>query len=146
MTGEKGEREKYEGMSAPTKRYRTIFSSKNGKEIKLKLNVRNRTHGNNPASEIHLLTFTLINLNSCGTENIRNEDFFFQVSFSVGTSEKCFLPYKVTKSKTDKAAAAVPMRGTCKAAPAPRKSRQRTTAINRHAALPLSRKTATSAS
>jgi len=75
---------------------------KTGKAINLKLNVRNRTQGNNSAKGIHLLTFTLINQNSGGSENIRNEDCFFQVSFSVAANEKCFLPYKVAVSKADK--------------------------------------------
>jgi Helicase conserved C-terminal domain len=74
----------------------------NGKEIKLKLNTRNRTHGNSSNGLIHLLTFTLINLNSGGAENIKNEECFFQVSFKVSSSEKCFSPYKAAVSKTDK--------------------------------------------
>ena len=60
-----------------------ILVDKDGKEINLKLNIRNRTHGKNSDKNIHLLTFTLINLNAGGTENIKNEDCFFQVSFSV---------------------------------------------------------------
>ncbi|MCF6158538.1 MAG: hypothetical protein E3K32_08170 [wastewater metagenome] len=77
---------------------------KNGKEINLKLNIRNRTHGDNADKGIHLLTFTLINLNSSAAGNIRDEDCFFQVSFSVSAAngEKCFYPYKVAASKTDK--------------------------------------------
>ena len=49
-----------------------------------------------------LLTFTLINKNKGARENIRNEDCFFQVSFSVSASEECFCPYKAASSKTDK--------------------------------------------
>src|SRR6266542_515519 len=79
-----------------------ILADKNQKEVNLRLNVRNRTHGANYESGIHLLTFTLINQNSGGAENIRNEDCFFQVSFSISATEKCFLPYKVAASKTDK--------------------------------------------
>jgi hypothetical protein len=75
---------------------------KNGKQIDLVLNVRNRTHGNRLDNSIHLLTFTLINKNKGAKENIRNEDCFFQVSFSVNASEKCFCPYKLAASKTDK--------------------------------------------
>ncbi|CAF3246795.1 unnamed protein product [Rotaria sp. Silwood2] len=86
----------------PTKSYDKILMDKDGKEIKLKLNIRNRTHGNTVINDIHLLTFTLINLNTGGTENIKNEDCFFQVSFSVRSSEKCFSPYKTISSKTDK--------------------------------------------
>lgn len=77
-----------------------ILTDKDGKEINLKLNVRNRTHGDN--TNIHLLTFTLINLNTGGSENIRNEDCFFQVSFTVGANEKCFCPYRTASSKADK--------------------------------------------
>jgi len=75
---------------------------KSGKEINLKLNVRNRTHKGDKESDIHLLTFTLINRNSGGAENIKNEDCFFQVSFSVTSDEKCFSPYKTATSKADK--------------------------------------------
>ena len=44
----------------------------------------------------------MINLNTGGTENIKNEDCFFQVSFSVSDDEKCFCPYKAASAKTDK--------------------------------------------
>lgn len=74
---------------------------KDAKQIELVLNIRNRTHGNNFDKSINLLTFTLINKNKGGRENIRNEDCFFQVSFSVNASEKCFCPYKLAASKTD---------------------------------------------
>lgn len=80
-----------------------ILVDKNGNEINLKLNVRNRTHGiNSENNDIHLLTFTLINLNIGGAENIKNEDCFFQVSFSVSANTKCFYPYKAAASKADK--------------------------------------------
>lgn len=79
-----------------------VLNDKNGKEINLKLNIRNRTHGKDSDKNIHLLTFTLINLNTGGAENIKNEDCFFQVSFSVNANEKCFCPYKAASSKTDK--------------------------------------------
>lgn len=79
-----------------------ILTDKDGKNMNLKLNVRNRTHGNNMDNNIHLLTFTLINLNTGGSENIRNEDCFFQVSFTVSANEKCFCPYKTASSKADK--------------------------------------------
>lgn len=79
-----------------------LLVDKDGKEINLKLNIRNRTHENNSTNNIHLLTFTLINLNTGGAENIKNEDCFFQVSFSVTANEKCFCPYKEAASKTDK--------------------------------------------
>jgi hypothetical protein len=74
---------------------------KDGKKIELVLNIRNRTHGNDSDKSIHLLTFTLINKNKGARENIRNEDCFFQVSFSVSASEECFCPYKLAASKTD---------------------------------------------
>jgi Helicase conserved C-terminal domain len=76
--------------------------NKEGNEINLRLNIRNRTHKQNSGNDIHLLTFTLINQNIGGTENIRNEDCFFQVSFSVNSEENCFCPYKVGVSNTDK--------------------------------------------
>lgn len=79
-----------------------VLLNKDGKEIKLKLNIRNRTHGESSGKDIHLLTFTLINLNTGGTENIKNEICFFQTSFSVSANEKCFSPYKAAASKTDK--------------------------------------------
>lgn len=79
-----------------------LLVDKDGKEINLKLNIRNRTYENNSTKNIHLLTFTLINLNTGGAENIKNEDCFFQVSFSVTANEKCFCPYKAVASKTDK--------------------------------------------
>ncbi|HAQ38846.1 MAG TPA: hypothetical protein DCQ58_10095 [Saprospirales bacterium] len=74
---------------------------KEGEKIELVLNIRNRTHGNDSDKSIHLLTFTLINKNTGVRENIRNEDCFFQVSFSVYASEECFHPYKLAASKTD---------------------------------------------
>ncbi|MDP3666513.1 MAG: hypothetical protein Q8R50_07525, partial [Sediminibacterium sp.] len=74
---------------------------KDGKKIELVLNIRNRTHGNGSDKSIHLLTFTLINKNKGARENIKNEDCFFQVSFSVSASEECFCPYKLAASKTD---------------------------------------------
>jgi hypothetical protein len=79
-----------------------VLNDKNGKELNLKLNIRNRTHGKDSDKNIHLLTFTLINLNTGGAENIKNEDCFFQVSFSVSANEKCFCPYKAASLKTDK--------------------------------------------
>lgn len=82
--------------------YDKILVDKSGKEINLKLNIRNRTHNSDTNSGSHLLTFTLINTNLGGGENIRNENCFFQVSFSVHASEKCFYPYKIATSKIDK--------------------------------------------
>ncbi len=79
-----------------------LLVDKDRKEINLKLNIRNRSHENNSTNNIHLLTFTLINLNTGGAENIKNEDCFFQVSFSITANEKCFCPYKAAASKTDK--------------------------------------------
>ena len=74
---------------------------KDRKKIDLVLNIRNRTHGNDSDKNIHLLTFTLINKKKGARENIRNEDCFFQVSFSVKASEECFCSYKLAASKTD---------------------------------------------
>jgi len=79
-----------------------LLIDKEGNVINLKLNIRNRTHEIKSLNNIHLLTFTLINLNTGGTENIKNEDCFFQVSFSVTANEKCFCPYKAAASITDK--------------------------------------------
>jgi hypothetical protein len=76
-----------------------ILVDKDGKEINLKLNIRNRTHGESSDKNINLLTFTLINMNTGGTENIKNENCFFQVSFSVSAEENCFRPYKAVASK-----------------------------------------------
>ncbi|OQY94117.1 MAG: hypothetical protein B6D37_09395 [Sphingobacteriales bacterium UTBCD1] len=78
------------------------LADKEGNPINLKLNIRNRTHGKELDKNLHLLTFTLINQNTGGAENIKNEDCFFQVSFSVSANEKCFCPYKAAVSKTDK--------------------------------------------
>ncbi|MGE5410748.1 MAG: helicase-related protein [Clostridiales bacterium] len=77
-----------------------ILFDKNKKELNLKLSIRNRSHGN--IKDIHLLTFTLVNLNVGSSQTINNEDCFFQVSFSINASEKCFCPYKETSSKADK--------------------------------------------
>lgn len=77
------------------------LKGKDDKPIELVLNVRNRTHGNDSDKSIQLLTFTLINKHEGSRENIRNEDCFFQVSFSVSSSEECFCPYKLAASKTD---------------------------------------------
>jgi hypothetical protein len=74
---------------------------KDGKKVELVMNIRNRTHGSHSDNNTHLLTFTLINKNKGARENIRNEDCFFQVSFSVNASEKCFCPYKLAASKSD---------------------------------------------
>lgn len=80
------------------------LKDKDGKELNVKLNIRNRTHGSNADKNIQLLTFTLINCNTGASESIKNEDCFFQVSFSVSAmnDEKCFCPYKAASSKTDK--------------------------------------------
>lgn len=78
------------------------LKDQNGEDLNLKLNIRNRTHVDNSNNNIHLLTFTLINTNTGETENIRNEECFFQVAFSVSSDETCFYPYKVISSKSDK--------------------------------------------
>lgn len=78
-----------------------VLKSAEDKPIDLVLNIRNRTHGNELNTNIHLLTFTLINKRQGAKENIKNEDCFFQVSFSVNSSENCFFPYKMPASATD---------------------------------------------
>ncbi|MFN8313951.1 MAG: helicase-related protein [Cyclobacteriaceae bacterium] len=86
------------------KTFERLLVDKEGNEINLKFNIRNRSHGDKSKKDINLITFTLINQNSGGAENIKNEDCFFQVSFSVETKddETCFSPYKVASSKSDK--------------------------------------------
>lgn len=79
-----------------------FLKGKYDKPSELVLNIRNRTHENDSDKTIHLLTFTIINKNQGSRDNIRNEDCFFQVSFSVSASENCFCPYKLVASKTDK--------------------------------------------
>jgi hypothetical protein len=77
------------------------LKDKNNKNLELVLNIRNRTHGNNSDKNIHLLTFTMINRHEGARENVRNEDCFFQVSFSVKANENSIFPYKLAASKTD---------------------------------------------
>ena len=84
------------------KSFKKPLIDKNGKEINLKLVVHNRTQCHISSDGVHLLTFTIINLNSGEAESIRNEDCFFQVSFSVSADAKCFVPYREVISKTDK--------------------------------------------
>lgn len=79
-----------------------FLTSKDGKGLNLKLNIRNRTTPTKEPSDVHLLTFTLINLNEGGGENIKNEECFFQVSFTASANEKCFRPLKDQSSKADK--------------------------------------------
>lgn len=77
--------------------------SKNGDKIKAIIHIRNRTPElslNNNGCK--LLTFTLINTNESDTSLIRNEDCFFQASFSVQSEEKCFYPYEILPSIVDK--------------------------------------------
>ena len=84
------------------KSYDWYLEDKEHKKINLKLNIRNRTHNLITNDDLQLLTFTLINLNSGGIENINNDECFFQVSFTIQSNEKCFYPYKVVSSKADK--------------------------------------------
>jgi hypothetical protein len=70
------------------------------KPLGLALNIRNRTHGHETGANVHLLTFTLINKNHGNGDNIKNEDCFFQICFSVTAVEACFCPYKLAASKT----------------------------------------------
>lgn len=87
--------------SIPGKSFDYFLTDPNGKKINLKLNIRNRSHGNTLEENIHLLTFTLINVNESGSENIRNEDCFFQVSFSIQAKDRCFVPYRTVQLRTD---------------------------------------------
>ena len=80
--------------------YEHMLTDKEGKTINLKLNIRNRTYTSE--NSIHLLTFTLINMNQGGADNINNEDCFFQVSFSVHSNISSFYPYRTVTSMTDK--------------------------------------------
>lgn len=77
-----------------------MLKDKDRKDINLKLNIRNRTHSDE--NNIHLLTFTLINMNEGGADNINNEDCFFQVSFSVHSDILSFCPYRTATSMADK--------------------------------------------
>ena len=85
-----------------SKSFDKILIDNNSKEIKLKINIRNRSHQDRLDKNNHLLTFTLINLNTGSSENIKNEECFFQVSFSVSAKESCFCPYTSIASKADK--------------------------------------------
>jgi hypothetical protein len=78
-----------------------VLKNSEGKNIEMVLNIRNRTHGGDSDKNIQLLTFTLINKHEGEKENIRNENCFFQVSFSITANENCFYPYKLVASKTD---------------------------------------------
>lgn len=79
--------------------YEQKLLNTNGDEINLKLVVRNRTPENRLEDNVHLLTFSLVNVNINTNSNIKNENCFFQVSFSISTEEKCFLPYQSIPSK-----------------------------------------------
>jgi len=86
-------------VSGSFKEFALTDSEKN--PLGLVLNIRNRTHGIESGSDIHLLTFTLINKHHGSSSNVKNEDCFFQVSFSVAAPEPCFCPYKLAISKSD---------------------------------------------
>jgi hypothetical protein len=87
----------------PGKSTDKILIDKEGKEITLRLNIRNRTVAGLTPEGVHLLTFTLVNMHNSSRDNVRNEDCFFQVSFSVtGIESNCFVPYKTVVSVTDK--------------------------------------------
>ena len=70
--------------------------------LPLKLNIRNRTPDLNRMRGVHLFTFTLINLNTVDSENIKHQDCFFQVTFSVSSNEQCFVSQPTTSSIADK--------------------------------------------
>lgn len=80
-----------------------FLKDKNNNNINLTINLRNRSSSMNVEKDIYLFTFTLINCNEGSQDSIRNEDCFFQVSFSVSANqnEKCFYPYKSYQSKID---------------------------------------------
>jgi hypothetical protein len=71
-----------------------------GRELPLKFNIRNRTHGTERPGQ-HLLTFTLVNLNNSAQDNIRNEDCFFQTGFTITAEAPCFHPYRAALSEAD---------------------------------------------
>jgi len=79
-----------------------IILGSNLEELPLKLNIRNRTPEINKKDNLSLFTFTLINLNTVDSENIKNQDCFFQVKFSVSSDEKCFVSQPSTSSLADK--------------------------------------------
>ncbi len=71
---------------------------KDGQPTGLVLSIRNRTTGGKFGADNQLCTFSLIN--RCKTNGvIRNEDCFFQVSFSVQAQDNsaCFRPYPTRK-------------------------------------------------
>lgn len=72
-----------------------------GLESGLRVNLWNRTRDDD--NEVQLLTFTLINENTT-IGSIRNEECFFQVSFSVESADRtfCFKPYRTFSSSADK--------------------------------------------
>ena len=80
-----------------------FLKDNNNNVINLKINIRNRSSNLEAEKDIHLFTFTLINCNEGSQDSIRNEDCYFQVSFSVSgnQNEKCFYPYKSSQSKID---------------------------------------------
>lgn len=89
------------------KRFReiTIDSEQTGKgkeETCLVLNIRNRTPHSKFGTESQLYTFSLINKIGSG-KNIRNEDCYFQVEFSVRAADDspCFLPYPEKQSRSN---------------------------------------------
>lgn len=86
----------------PGKSINKFMTDKEGKRINLKLNVRNRTRGHDLDDGIFLLTFTLINVTESTADTIKNEDCFFQTSFSVTAEDKCFSPYRTPSSVAER--------------------------------------------
>lgn len=74
----------------------------NSEILPLKLNIRNRTPDLNRSEGLCLFTFTLINLNTVDSENIKHQDCFFQVTFSVSSNESCFVSQPTSSSLADK--------------------------------------------
>ncbi|MCP4352954.1 MAG: hypothetical protein GY795_46480 [Desulfobacterales bacterium] len=72
-------------------------------ETGLAVNIRNRTPGSVSETAKQLFTFSLINMAVSSGSRIDNENCFFQVEFSVSSSDgsPCFLPYPKKKSTSD---------------------------------------------
>ena len=81
-------------------RSREFLVLKNGKEIDLILNIRNRSPESKWGLRNQLYTFSLINRNTSSGSYINNESCFYQVEFSVKATDNspCFIPYPEKKS------------------------------------------------
>jgi hypothetical protein len=83
--------------------YREIPVMKDGNPTGLVLNIRNRTPKHKRDLAYQWFTFTLINRLSSPNNRIDNESCFFQVEFSVKSTDgsPCFLPYPLKNSASD---------------------------------------------